>query len=104
VVLERVHAAAAGLFVVAIIVQVFLAGAALANLGGSGDFATHIEFGYTGIGIAALAAVWYFASDAIPAEFVQAMPYVITLVVLALASQRLRPPAADGQPYRKGEG
>jgi simple sugar transport system permease protein len=60
--------------------------------------------GLASIGIAALAAVWYFASDAIPAEFVQAMPYVITLVVLALASQRLRPPAADGQPYRKGEG
>ena len=60
--------------------------------------------GVASIGIAALAAVWYFASDAIPAEFVQAMPYVITLVVLALASQRLRPPAADGQPYRKGEG
>jgi hypothetical protein len=57
VVLERVHAAAAGLFVVAIIVQVFLAGAALANLGGSGNFATHIEFGYTGIGISALAVL-----------------------------------------------
>ena len=60
--------------------------------------------GLSSIGIAVLAAVWYFASDSIPAEFVQAMPYVITLVVLALASQRLRPPAADGQPYRKGEG
>jgi ABC-type uncharacterized transport system permease subunit len=23
--------------------------------------------------------------------------------VLAVASQRLRPPAADGQPYRKGQ-
>ena len=48
-VLERLHAVAAVLFVVAIVVQVFLAGAALANLGGSGDFSTHIEFGYTGI-------------------------------------------------------
>lgn len=56
-VLERLHAAVAGLFVVAIVVQVFLAGAALANLGGSGNFATHIDFGYTGIGIAALALV-----------------------------------------------
>jgi uncharacterized membrane protein YhaH (DUF805 family) len=55
VVLERLHAAAAALFVVAIVVQVFFAGAAMANLGGSGDFATHIEFGYTGIGIVALA-------------------------------------------------
>ena len=56
-VLERLHAAAAALFVVAIVVQVFLAGAALANLGGSGDFATHIEFGYTWIGFAALAVL-----------------------------------------------
>ena len=54
--------------------------------------------------LAVLAAVWYVTTDLIPVEFVQAMPYVITLVVLALASQRLRPPAADGQPYRKGEG
>jgi hypothetical protein len=57
VVLERVHAAVAALFVVAIVVQVFFAGAALANLGGSGNFATHIDFGYTGIGIAALAVL-----------------------------------------------
>ena len=49
--LLRVHAAAAILFVVAILVQVFFAGAALANLGGSGDFSTHREFGYTGVGI-----------------------------------------------------
>src|SRR5258705_4347421 len=57
VVLERLHAAVAALFVVAIVVQVFLAGAALANLGGSGNFATHIEFGYTWIGIVALAVL-----------------------------------------------
>ena len=31
-------------------------------------------------------------------------PYITTLVVLALSSQRLRPPAADGIPYRRGEG
>ena len=56
-VLERLHAAVAALFVVAIVVQVFLAGAALANLGGSGNFETHIEFGYTWIGLAALAVL-----------------------------------------------
>lgn len=49
--LRRVHAAAAWLFVAAILFQVFLAGAAIANLGGSGNFGTHIEFGYTGFGI-----------------------------------------------------
>ena len=37
-------------------------------------------------------------------ELVGAAPYVITLLVLALASQRLRPPKADGVPYRKRRG
>ena len=53
---RRLHAFAAILWVVAIIVQVFLAGAALGNLGGSGDFATHRDFGYT-IGIVQLIAL-----------------------------------------------
>jgi hypothetical protein len=53
--LRRVHVAAAVIFVVAIVVQVFLAGAAIVNLGGSGDFGTHVEFGYTWLGIAAVA-------------------------------------------------
>jgi ABC-type uncharacterized transport system permease subunit len=30
-------------------------------------------------------------------------PYVATLFVLAFAAQRLRPPAADGLTYRRGE-
>jgi heme A synthase len=55
--LRWLHAAAAVAFVAAILVQVFLAGAAIANLGGSGDFATHIEFGYTWVGLAGLALV-----------------------------------------------
>jgi heme A synthase len=50
---RRLHAWAAVLWVVALIVQVFLAGAALGNLGGSGDFASHRDFGYT-IGIVQL--------------------------------------------------
>ena len=50
----RIHAFAAGLFVAALVVQVFLAGASIAELGGSGSFATHIEFGYTWVGLAAL--------------------------------------------------
>jgi uncharacterized protein DUF6220 len=53
--LLRVHAATAAIFVIVILVQVFLAGLAIANLGGSGNFSTHIEFGYTWMGLAALA-------------------------------------------------
>ncbi|HYX10620.1 MAG TPA: DUF6220 domain-containing protein, partial [Candidatus Acidoferrum sp.] len=33
------------------------AGVALANLGGSGDFSAHIEFGYVWVGLASLALV-----------------------------------------------
>jgi len=55
--LFRLHVVSAVIFVVAIVVQVFLAGAAIANLGGSGDFTTHIEFGYTWVGLASLALV-----------------------------------------------
>jgi simple sugar transport system permease protein len=64
----------------------------------------HRVVGIVSVALAAGALLWYFTTDQIPVEFVRAMPYVITLVVLALAAQRLRMPAADGQPYRKGEG
>lgn len=50
---RTLHAWAAILWVAAIVVQVFLAGQAMANLGGSGDFTAHIGFGYT-IGIVQL--------------------------------------------------
>ena len=41
-------------------------------------------------------------TDTIPAQFSATTPYVTTLLVLALASQRLRMPKADGLPYRRG--
>jgi ABC-type uncharacterized transport system permease subunit len=52
--------------------------------------------------LAVLTGIWYATSDTVPVEFVQFAPHLTTLVVLALASQRLRPPATDGQPYRRG--
>lgn len=54
--------------------------------------------------IAALVLVWYVTTDSIPAEFATYSPYIITLLVLAVASQRLRMPAADGIPWRRGQG
>jgi simple sugar transport system permease protein len=53
--------------------------------------------------IAALAVLWYFQTDEVPEELVSATPYVVTILVLALASQRLRMPKADGKVYRRGE-
>ena len=49
-----------------------------------------------------LSAVWFLVTR-VSNEFTGMTPYVATLLVLAFASQRLRPPAADGQVYRKGE-
>ncbi len=54
--------------------------------------------------IAVLALWWYLATDALPAQLVKAAPYAITLLVLALASQNLRMPKADGMVYRRGSG
>ncbi len=55
--IRQVHAGTSWLLVAAIVVQVFLAGAAIADLGGSGDFSAHIGFGYTAVGLVALAVV-----------------------------------------------
>jgi simple sugar transport system permease protein len=52
--------------------------------------------------VAVLVGAVYFAIDAVPGDFTTMTPYVITLLVLAFASQRLRMPAADGAIYRKG--
>jgi ABC-type uncharacterized transport system permease subunit len=46
--------------------------------------------------------LWYATTDVVPREFTTMAPYVVTLLVLAFASQQPRMPAADGQPYRKG--
>ena len=54
------------------------------------------------LGIGLVLGVTYFLIDEVPGDFTRMTPYVITLLVLAFASQRLRMPAADGQIYRKG--
>jgi simple sugar transport system permease protein len=58
--------------------------------------------GGVSMGVAAVLALLFALTSELPVEFVTAMPYLVTLGVLALASQRLRMPAADGLPYRKG--
>ncbi|THA24836.1 ABC transporter permease [Streptomyces sp. RKND-216] len=51
-----------------------------------------------------LVALWYAATDTVPREIVEASPYITTLLVLCLATQRLRVPKTIGKPYRKGQG
>ncbi len=45
---------------------------------------------------------FYFAVEELPGQLVTMTPYIATILVMALASQRLRMPAADGMPYRRG--
>jgi simple sugar transport system permease protein len=51
---------------------------------------------------AALSLWYYIAVDQLPGQLVTMTPYITTLMVMAVASQRLRTPAADGIPYRRG--
>jgi len=44
----------------------------------------------------------YAVSDEVPNELATMTPYLTTLLVLAVFSQNLRMPAADGKIYRKG--
>lgn len=45
----------------------------------------------------------YLAVNEVPEPLTKAAPYLMTLIVLVTASQRLRPPAYAGLPYRSGE-
>ncbi|WP_436843495.1 ABC transporter permease [Streptomyces sioyaensis] len=53
---------------------------------------------------AVLLAVWYLTTTTVALEIVSVAPYITTLLVLALAAQRLRPPKAIGKIYRRGQG
>jgi simple sugar transport system permease protein len=54
-------------------------------------------------GVMSAGFMWfYLAVDVLPGQLVTMTPYIATLLVLSLASQRLRVPAADGIPYRRG--
>jgi general nucleoside transport system permease protein len=46
----------------------------------------------------------YYSTETVPREFASYAPQLVTLLVLAVASQRLRPPAQLGLEYRRGQG
>ena len=55
-----------------------------------------------GVPAAAMLA-WFWLVRIVPAEFVSFAPHLTTLLVLAFARQRLRPPAALGEPFRRAD-
>ena len=54
------------------------------------------------VGTVLLGILW-LTVDEVPEPLTKAAPYVLTLIVLSFASQRLRPPAMAGAPYRPGD-
>ncbi|OIV37178.1 ABC transporter permease [Mangrovactinospora gilvigrisea] len=82
-----------------LIVAVLLIGLALWN----GYRRRYLRAGI-GLAIGALVVVWFTATKSLPAEFLVVTPHITTLLVMGLASQRLRMPKADGLVYRRGQG
>ena len=78
-----------------------LAAIALVTVGVMGLRRGRIAIVMLAVGIAAGALA--MRAESLPPEVAQAAPYVTTLVVLAVASQRLRPPQSAGQPYSADE-
>jgi len=56
-----------------------------------------------GLIIGGVVLAYYMINKVVPDEFVTFFPNLTTILVLAFLSQRLRPPAMAGAPYRKGE-
>jgi general nucleoside transport system permease protein len=48
--------------------------------------------------------VWWLTTDEVAQQFTVMTPYVVTLVVLVVAAQSLRPPRAAGTPWSKSGG
>lgn len=55
------------------------------------------------LGAFLLSAIAYRTVNTVPESLTQSLPYVVTLIVLATANQRLRPPAMAGVPFRPGD-
>lgn len=70
----------------------------LQTIGGAGRSLTVLALG---LGLVAL--VWYLLTERAASWLPNTMPYVLVLLVLVFAAQRLRPPRAAGRPFRRGD-
>ncbi|QJY46585.1 ABC transporter permease [Pseudonocardia broussonetiae] len=87
-------------------VHALLYGASLLAVGLAVLWAVRRRWRTALVALVAGAAVYavYYSTETVPREFASYAPQIVTLLVLAVASQRLRPPAAVGVEYRRGEG
>ncbi len=80
---RRLHPWLAWLFVVAVLVQVFLAG--LAIFGATSGFALHIEFGYTVIGLLTLGVLLTAVAGGLPRREIGLSLLLLVLYVVQTA-------------------
>jgi hypothetical protein len=88
------HMATAALFAAGVVLQAFLAGVGLTQLGGSGDFSTHIAVGYSLMALLALAVLVFAIVGRVPRRQVA---WSIGLIVLYVVQTSL-PFARDSSP------
>jgi general nucleoside transport system permease protein len=70
----------------------------LQTVGGAGGSLTLLAFG-----LGMISLVWYLLTERAASWLPNTMPYVLVLLVLVFAAQRLRPPKAAGKPFRRGD-
>lgn len=89
------HLATAWLFVAGVLVQGYLAGAALGELGGSGNYGLHIAVGYTVMGILALSLLVFALLGRLPRGHVglSALLPILYVVQTSLPYARASSPA-----------
>jgi ABC-type uncharacterized transport system permease subunit len=58
--------------------------------------------GLISLAVVPLALYYYSITEKVNNQLVFITPYLVTLIVLAFSSQRLRPPAWDGRPWYRG--
>ena len=80
---RRLHTWLAWLFVVAVVVQVFLAG--LAIFGATSEFGLHIEFGYTVIGLLTLGVLLAAVAGGLPRREIGLSLLLLVLYVIQTA-------------------
>ena len=90
-----VHIGAAWLFAGGVLVQGYLAGQALTQLGGGGDFEAHRSFGYSVMGILALVVLVAAIIGRTPRRHVglSVLLFVLYIVQTALPNARTSTPA-----------
>ena len=84
------HLVSAWLFAAGVLVQGYLAGAALAQLGGNGDFELHVGIGYSLMGLLALAVPIFAVVGRFPRAHVGWSALILVLYIVQTVLPVLR--------------